>query len=228
MKFIDEKIKVTIKTLQSIMYSDVVSGIKFEYAPCGYKSNNTLPDETLDWKSFANDKMISGSDAHYWFKTKFKTPPQNSNREEIYFELLTGMEGQWDATNPQCILYLNGKMVQGLDINHTEVQLDFDTEYDMHIYFYVGMHKNSVRFNGRLKLLDTKLEKLYYHLNVPFQAMQCLERDDDNYNKIIKHLEIACNFIDFRNIKSEAFYKSVDEAILYLEEEFYKKACGKK
>ena len=227
MNFIEEKIKVTIKTLQSIMYGGVVPDIKFEYAPCGYKTDNTLPDEMFDWKSFTDDKMISGYDSHYWFRTKFKTPSQNSKREEIYFELLTGTEVQWDATNPQCILYLNGKMVQGLDANHTEAMLDFDTEYDMYIYFYVGMHKNSVRFNGCLKLLDTKLEKLYYHLNVPFQALQCLEKGDDNYNKIIKHLELACNFIDFRNVKSEAFYKSVDDAISYLEEEFYKKACGK-
>ena len=227
MKFIDDKIRVTIETLKSAMYKETLPELRFEYLPCGYKSNNMLPGDSENWKTFSKNSRVSGCDSHYWFRTKFKTPEKNNENEEIYFRLLTGKEGEWDATNPQGLLYLNGQILQGLDINHTDAILEFDTEYDMYIYFYVGMHQNSVDFNGKLKLLDTKIEKLYYHMNVPYEAALCLEKNDDNYIQIIKGLEMACNLIDFREIKSSDFYKSVDNAIVYLEEEFYKKICGR-
>nr|WP_289707577.1 hypothetical protein [Enterocloster clostridioformis] len=37
------------------------------------------------------------------------------------FLITTGREGQWDATNPQMLFYLNGKIVQGVDVNHREI-----------------------------------------------------------------------------------------------------------
>ena len=227
MRFIQDKIRVTIEQLKSLLYEEVNIPLHFEYMPCCYKKDNILPDDNAPWQTFVKDSRVSGRDSHYWFRTKFRTPKKEKDHQEIYFQLLTGKEGQWDATNPQGLLYLNGKMVQGLDVNHTEAALEFDTEYDMYVYFYIGMHESMVEFNPTLKILDTKIEKLYYHLSVPYEAMLCLDSDDDNYIEIIKHLETACNLIDFRQIGSDDFYKSVDDAIGYLDNEFYGKSCGK-
>lgn len=227
MKFIDDKIRVTIEQLKSLLYKDIQTELCFEYLPCNYKKDNNLPGDNAPWKSFPKDGRLSGRDSHFWFRTRFKTPKQEKDNQEIYFQLLTGKEGEWDATNPQGLLYINGKIAQGFDINHTEASLEFDKEYDMHIYFYVGMHDGMVEFNTKLKLLDTKIEKLYYHLNVPYEAMLCLDSGGDNYIEIIKHLEIACNLIDFRQTGSNDFYASIDNTIRYLDNEFYGKSCGR-
>lgn len=144
----------------------------------------------------------------------------------MYFQLLTGCEGEWDAKNPQGLVYLNGKMVQALDVNHTDVPLEPETYYDMYIYFYVGMHENSVRFLPSLCLLDTRIEQLYYDVWVPYRAALCFAEHDNNYIKIMKALDIALLHLDLRVPKSEAFYRSIEETAQYLKDEFYDKLCG--
>ena len=144
------------------------------------------PQTELPYAPFAPDTLLSGRDGHFWFHTEFTTPKAEEGKE-LYFQLLTGCEGEWDAKNPQGLVYLNGKMVQALDVNHTDVPLEPETYYDMYIYFYVGMHENSVRFLPSLNLLDTRVEQLYYDVGaVPRGALLCRVRRQ--LRKIMKAL----------------------------------------
>ena len=61
--------------------------------------------------------FVDGLDQRYWIKTEVTTPTAKEN-ETLYFEMTTGASG-WDATNPQIIVYINGEMTCGLDVNHT-------------------------------------------------------------------------------------------------------------
>lgn len=47
--------------------------------------------------------------------------PPRLDGAHVEFLITTGREGQWDATNPQMLFYLNGKIVQGVDVNHREI-----------------------------------------------------------------------------------------------------------
>src|SRR5699024_12872909 len=49
--------------------------------------------------------------------------PEQFDQKCVVYELITGREGEWDATNPQFTIYVNGKLVQGLDVNHREIVL---------------------------------------------------------------------------------------------------------
>ena len=66
---------------------------------------------------------FQGKDEHYWIRASFKTPEVPDNKY-LMLRCTTGFEGKWDATNPQGLLYLNGKMAQGFDTNHTEAFLE--------------------------------------------------------------------------------------------------------
>ena len=160
---------------------------------------------TLPGKASPKTAGFRGATVIFGFEQGLK-PKAGEGHQEIYFSTVNGKEVS-GSNNPQGLLYINGKIAKGFDINHTEAALEFDKEYDMHIYFYVGMHDGMVEFNTKLKLLDTKIEKLYYHLNVPYEAMLCLDSGGDNYIEIIKHLEIACNLIDFRQTGSNDFLR---------------------
>jgi alpha-mannosidase len=117
--------------------------VQLEFVSCGYKTSNTPPES--GWQPFEKGQRISGRDDHFWFRSFFRTPPKQEGKS-LRLSVRTGREGQWDALNPQGLVFLNGKTVQALDTNHTEVALEFDTNCELYIYFYVGMLEGAVDF----------------------------------------------------------------------------------
>ena len=113
-------------------------------------------------------------DKHFWICKTFQTPEKTSAHSKLFFELKTGREGKWDGTNPQCLVFLNGKAVQGMDINHTELELSFGTEYNMQLYMYGGMEEAAFFFMPSLVVADSRLVKLYYDMQVPYECLPCL------------------------------------------------------
>ena len=223
MAFIDEKIRLTFQKLNQIANTKLYNLENVEYIKADYKTDNTMPEG--DWKPFTADSRMTGRDAHYWLRASFKTPPKKEN-VSYYIKCTTGFEGQWDATNPQGLIYLNGEMVQGIDTNHTEIYLEPDTEYVMHNYFYLGLIKNNVPLHMAMYELDEKSEQLYYDIRVPYEVFMMHHHNDDPHEIIVPILEQTCNIIDFRKPRSIEYKKSVDEAIEFIKQEFYEKVCS--
>lgn len=224
MPMIREKIKITTDKLREQM-SQFVSGVgKVEYVKSdGYKKDNTPPAD--GWQEFADGQRVQGKDGHFWFRAKFKTPSADENHYLI-LQATTGKEGQWDGTNPQGLLYLNGKMVQGFDTNHTEAFLEPDTDYELYNYFYVGMIDDAVGFKMVVKAVDKRIEKLYYDLFVPFEVSGLPGINEDDRVKLLSVLEQTVNRIDLRDIYSDAYFNSIAVAQGYIETELYDKMCS--
>lgn len=224
-KYIKDKVKITTETLWQLAEKGVEPINEWKYIACEYKKGNSLPEVNDDWKAFSRGDRVQGRDKHFWFYTEIKTPAVPKNHH-LFFELATGHEGEWDADNPQGILYLNGKIAQGLDVNHRKVFLEPDTEYKIYLYFYVGMKESYTEVVGDIKVRDIPVYDLYYNLKVPYDATLCFNEKDYEYITTMKHLDIACNYINFRNKNSKEFYESITKANKYLQEEYYKKECG--
>ena len=153
MSFVDEKIRISWQKLRQFANIKLYDLEGVEYVKCGYKTDNSFPES--GWQPFTADTKMTGRDAHYWLRASFKTPPKKENTS-YYIKCTTGFEGEWDGTNPQGIIYLNGEMVQGVDTNHTEIYLEPDTEYTRYNYFYLGLIKNNVPFHMAMYELDEK------------------------------------------------------------------------
>ncbi len=225
MRFIDDKIRVICEALEGQMKTKLFDITDITYQPTGYKTSDELPTGE-GFLPFDTHLTIGGRDAHYWFKFHFTTPARKEGHE-LYFSLLTGREGQWDAANPQGILYLNGKMVQGLDTNHTDVLVDYDTDYDAVLYFYVGMHEDLVAMRPSLVELDKEIEALYYDLKVPLDAAMVLDPKSNDHIQILKKLETAEGFLDMREPYSAAYYEGIANARAYLKKELFEGISGK-
>jgi len=216
---IKEKINMTSKKLDKLCYKRIFEIEGLEMQECGYKKSNTPPDG--NWGRFG---VMHGAHKHYWIRGKFLTPPA---KEGVRYMLraLTGIK-EWDAINPQGMVYLNGKMVQGLDVNHTEVYLEPDTDYDLAIYYYLHDITAPVFMDIHIAERYTDVYGLYYDILTPYDALSVLNENTQEYVTIQTHLEMACNLIDFRAPYSDAFFDSVKAARGYLESEFYSKCCS--
>ena len=169
-----------------------------KYIECGYKVDNELPIVTDEWKDFDENTIIGGLDNHCWIYFEIKTPKSVSEYNQFRLKLLSGYSGTFNACrNPQCIMYINGELVQGLDLNHDEYIEEADTDYKIHIYYYSGMF--SVKYHMKISLVqaDTRIEKLYYDFKIPFDAAEMFDAEDYQHIETIKQLNIAANFLDF-------------------------------
>ena len=222
--FIFEKIGIMLGELNKLKEQKLVD-LDFEYLKCDYKETITPPGENAAWSKFKRDERLSGVDEHYWIHLSFEAVEPAKNKELI-FKLKTGREGLWDATNPQGIVYIDGKAVQALDVNHTWISLEFGRKYDFYIYLYTGNWGGCFEMLPELWLRDIPVYDLYFDIEVPYEALKVLENDSYNYVKIRDALNQTCFKLDLRHIYSNEFYKSIAEASKYIKEEFYEKICG--
>lgn len=218
------KILKIVSVLEEKIISDTQKIENVTYTECGYTKDNR-PPANAEWKKADENTEFVCHDRHYWFHFTLKTPVVSSD-ESVYLSFITGREGQWDATNPQMLLFLNGDAVQGLDTNHTEVKVEADTEYDAYGYFYAGLAGETVRFLPSLLIKNTAVEQLYYDLKVPFEGAILYDVDSLTHIKIMRALDNAARMIDMRDLTSDAFYESVKVASAYLYDNFYNGVCG--
>lgn len=220
--FIQDKIRILCENLQqqSVREYGCITGL--EFVKTGYKTDNTPPQ--TGWQPFPDAGIAGGKDEHYWFRASFKTPKVPDD-EQLYLGVHTGYNRNWDIVNHQCLLYLNGEMVQGCDLNHTEAYLQPDTEYEVYNYYYVGMDAGRIALSMSIFSVHTKIEKLYYDVKVPFESCLLLEENSDDYIKVMTVLEQTANRVDMRRMGSPEYFDSIDRALEFIGTELYEKLC---
>ena len=194
----------------------------FVFKSCAYKKDDTLPVIDSSFVPFeAGMRWAGKKDEHFWFYKKFTTTKPN-----MQLSVRTGKESEWSATMPQFIVYLNGKIDQSIDNNHTTVLIPQPGEYELYLYAYSGMFDELLDFVPSLQLVDKNCEKLYYDLKIPLDITAFLEPAQKEYIYILDYLEKAVNLIDLRAPGSPAYHASIQKALDFLQTEFYEGYCG--
>jgi len=184
-----------------------------------YKQGNEPPKG--DYKPFS---VVDGKDKRFWLKAEISAPKDEENRT-YFIEMNTGVAG-WDACNPQLILYLDGKMACGMDINHTVMPLSGGRTYDMACYLYSGNAESHFFVTCRLLSIHRRVEKLYFDMLVPFEACRDVYAEGSKeFAETMRVLDRAHAVLDLRDLDSPAFFESVERAIAVMEKEFYGELC---
>ncbi len=219
-----KKILVTCNTLRSQFFTYAGSVDDIEYVETGYKTDDNPPTE--GWKKYTDRMRFFGNDKHYWLKLHFKTPSVTKH-QYVALTTATGYEGERDTINPQCMVFIDGKIVQALDTNHSLVRLEPDREYQIFIYYYMGSDHDACEFRMWLSYIDETVEQLYYDMFVPFQACRDVYTENSyEFANTVKVLEQACNMLDLNYPYTEAYYDRICQAGKFLKEEYYEKMCG--
>ena len=219
-----KKTEKFVSEIKSRIKETVLDLMPVKYIECEYKTDNCLPSVDDSWCNYEKGARFGGYDKHFWMYTKFKTP-ECKDGCELRFTLETSYHNAFSCSlNPQCILYVNGKMVQGLDLNHTEYVLQPEQEYKIYIYLYTGLYEAFYDMNIGVVSINKQIERLYYDIKVPYDAAMCFEDGSYERREILKHLEMAENLLDLTEEgQNDAFVASAKRACDYLTENFYGK-----
>jgi alpha-mannosidase len=233
MYFYEERINKIIDEIRGYIYLKTRSVREIKIKPGPYGACDIDFDNDFnypgDWIPFNNEDRWGKKDKSFLFFTTVEIPEEFNGRTVI-FRVRTGREGEWDALNPQFMIFVNGSLVQGLDVNHREIILSEKAVagevFNIILHAYSGMHERLVEFSAVIAVLDREIENLYYNLKVPYDVAVLLEKEDKRRIDIIGFLNKAINIIDLRKPFSAGFYDSVKKANQYLEKEFYANYCG--
>ena len=221
---IEEKLSTTVHKLDMLQQVARID-LDVQYAPCNAECRHILPVERTDWQPFVHPYYLFEQNKYYWFRAKF-TVPKLQTYQKAYLCVETFIDGVSSTIRPQGLLYLNGREVCGIDINHTDVLLDGEGEYEMYLHFYTHVFGTGMPLYFRVKVRDERITCAYYDFSVPLSAVKLLNLRTNELTRSLAVLEKATNIVDFRTPYSDEFYRSLEQACEYLKTEYYEALGG--
>ena len=193
------------------------------YKQTPYKKGSKVPSlKDGEWTEFKEGSLWGGTpDFHAWFYTKVVITEQLKGKR-LRFQFNTDYTG-WAFENPQFLVYVNGKIVQGIDQNHRYFEIVGDKDFDLHIYGYTSFDCfRALQFFINVCEIDELTERLYYDLKVPFDVLSFTDKSSKEYFDILYFLNEALKLVDFRSKESKEYKESIMQATEYFDREFYK------
>ena len=179
------------------------------------------------WKAFKAGKDYWGyKECYCWFKQTVKIPESFKGQEVIY-EVVPRYE-RWDGqTNPQLIIWVNGKLMQGLDRNHHYVKVTNRAKGGEELEIYINAHADARDFDGelqmsaRLQIRDEEAVAVYYDIATPLEASKFFDCDSNTRVNMVNTLNTAVNMLDIDSDDINSFHKSAAKVRAFLDENLY-------
>lgn len=232
MKLLFKKVGVYLDLLNPYRTRKIADIEEIGILPCNYKETGShLPDPSLFTPYDVNGTWGDGPDTHAYFHF-FVDVPESANAKDVFVRVVTDLKhytdstkSSWDPNNPQFIAYVDGEIVQGLDVNHTSFPVKSAGRHEVYLYAYTGIKVLSSSLRLELIEINRAVEKLYYDIKVPYDSLSLLSPNSGEYRKILSSLDNAILLLNTYEVPSDAFFASVDAANRYMDEEFYGKLC---
>lgn len=229
-EFLDKRVNNICNELKKLTVKQ-----RYETTHWLYKTGNFLRPENADedpvpFEPFDCKTMHwYGPDIHYWFRADV-TVPESFDGKPLWLHVCTQIDEWDDGKNPQFLLFVDGKVTQGIDMNHRDVLLTRCAKagetYRLELQAYTGILHTEFNLIVDLREIDPEIQGLYYDLAVPLQAFPRLEPDGKPRRDLERVLNDAVNLLDLRHPYDGNFYQSVSEARAFLKQALYTDLAG--
>lgn len=187
--------------------------------------SRALPQGTELWRPFAEPYYLFQQEKYHWFRGKVVVPKLLPH-QQAYLCIETFIGGVASTIRPQGLLFLNGTQTAGIDINHTDVLLEAEGEYDFFLHFYTHVFGTGLPVYFSLKIRDRRITDSFYDFSVPLSAVKMLQLQTNELQRSLAVLEQATNLVDLRQPYCDAFYDSLAVASEFLQKEYYQALGG--
>ncbi|MBQ7116237.1 MAG: alpha-mannosidase [Clostridia bacterium] len=182
-----------------------------------------------EWSGFKANKDYWGyKECYCWFKQTVKIPDSFKGHHVIY--KIIPYQRKWEHDiNPQFIICVNGKVVQGGDSNHQYVTLTPCAEGGEELEIAINAYaddwewKGEIQLGAKLQAFDDVAYCTYFDILTPLKVAKYKDEDSDARINILKALNEACNILDIDTNNREIFRQSCIEASEYLDKNLYGK-----
>lgn len=146
MRYLDERVWVILNELRPLIDRQHIDITKWKIKKKLFMRPCEADNDETPWENFDSVKdRWYGKDTYYWFRSQF-TVPQSMDGKCVFLKIHTQIEEWDDGRNPQFLLFVNGKVTQGQDMNHREVRLTDCAKagetYTLDLQAYTGILHN--------------------------------------------------------------------------------------
>lgn len=205
---------------QKVRLSIPITGIEFregtvESIACEASQTYTKLGRRGEWGS---------RDAYCTFRFHV-TLPEEAAGYACLVDVVTGRESEWEqqGVNPQFLVWVNGVLQQGMDVNHREILLSevgkAGESYEIIAEGWAGLHGGVCLFLPSLQMVDRKVESLYYTYLLLQKTADMDGQSPEVSEWLYRELCHAAALLDLRETGSDAFAVSAAEADAYLKKE---------
>lgn len=231
MHFLRQRVGKLIDVLDGLRHPEIHQISGYAYCLSRAKPAPMQPGNAETWLPYAGEEFVGRPGETYFFRVAVQTPSSFSG-QCVGIHLDPGMSEGRDDFKPQIQLAVDGRQLQGLDGNHTDVILaERATEgqtFNILLRIFVGDRDLPFRLDSHLFVLDRETEEYYYDLNVPYEASRLLDEDSGEYRTIVECLNNSLNLLDLRRESGAEYRASLARAHENLRKEFYEGKCGDK
>ncbi len=186
-----------------------------------------IPDgDAPGWRAIAPGEHWGGQDENAWFHGAAQLPQQwieaqRAGGHAVALRLLLGVSE--DFGWPEGLLYVNGRLLQGINQHHQDVLLPAEIAQPGAITFDVrawsGMLPRDQRFEyAEVALLSRDIEALYHLLLAGCDLVDALDATEPLLHPLMQALDIAWNQTDLRQPASALLDASASHALTGLRE----------
>ena len=232
----DKKLERRIQELEQYRYRDIIPMKSFYIAEENQGVvNPELPafpasgDGHCDkaWDILETGDTWKGRDKYLWMYKEVEIPAEWEGKKVLgIFDF--GNTGAGNNSGFESMLYVNGNMYQGVDVNHKEAFLDGSlcgASVKLAFRLWSGLEGGGVPKDQEHRIaradlawLDEKADDFYYLASMALQTIEQLDGADPVQHELRKALDSACHCIDWSNPGSDGFYESLHQADDYLNE----------
>ncbi|MEO5807123.1 glycoside hydrolase family 38 C-terminal domain-containing protein [Devosia sp.] len=179
------------------------------------KAEQALASDWRSWSEFGARSVWSKKQGNTWFAAEV-TVPEAAAGQTLILHFTSQWQERPGSTDPQCLAYLDGKIAQALDGNHTELVVArgaaAGTKAVLHVNAFTFFDRPLVGFTAEYFVRNERAEKLYYDLQTPLEVAIRLYQNDPRRQAILNLVDEAVRALDRRDGHTEAFAESLGAA----------------
>lgn len=182
------------------------------------------------WLAFDSKRAHwEGPDRYYWFRTELTVTPDMDGKP-LWIAIKTQIDEWDDGKNPQFLLFVDGVVRQGMDMNHREMLItpaaNVGQSYTIDLQAYTGTLHSDFRLLGEAYCQDAQVMALYYDIQVPLWSLERMDAGGKVRIDLENALNRTVNLLDLRTVPSAAFSASVDEARIFIRRAVFEELAG--
>lgn len=197
----EAKLARLLEDLHGKIVTPIPGEVSWHYSEAEGTGALPLPTDWHDWPVLAPRTVWGTTQKHTWLVAEVTIPPEAKDRV-FSIAITSGWRSMQGSTDPQCLAYLDGKIVQAIDGNHTELVIANcavpGETHLVHINAFTFDERPMVGFQTELILTNRKIEALYHTLATAFDVVVHLPQTDMRRHTVLDHVERALYALDRR------------------------------
>jgi alpha-mannosidase len=178
-------------------------------------ASEALGADWRSWEAFDAHTVWARKQDHSWFAAEVVVP-EAARGKSFVMRFSSQWQDRPGTTDPQCLIYLDGHVAQGLDGNHTELVIETEAvpgnRHVVMVDAFTFFDRPLVGFGVDFFTRNRRIESLYYDLMTPLEVAVRLHQNDARRHAILDLVERSLRALDRRGHHSDGLWESLPEA----------------